>query len=137
MLTIRYKKGKIKGKRSLMEKLIKIFLALSDEISIRTVKLLIKKMCTIFELSEIFSVDEKILKEKLDKLMEVGIVSKINDGKYEVYFVKNSGSIFDKYAKDIVNLVSGYFNSDKVILDDYQKARTLNRDEIFKKRNGQ
>lgn len=120
-----------------MEKLIKIFLALSDEISIRTVKLLIKKMCTIFELSEIFSVDEKILKEKLDKLMEVGIVSKINDGKYEVYFVKNSGSIFDKYAKDIVNLVSGYFNSDKVILDDYQKARTLNRDEIFKKRNGQ
>ncbi|MDI6700776.1 MAG: winged helix-turn-helix domain-containing protein [bacterium] len=120
-----------------MDKLIKIFIALSDEISIRIVKLLIKKMCTIFEISEIMSKDEDYIKERLDKLMDVGIVSKINDGKYEVYFVKNTGSIFDKFAKDIVKLLSGYFNSDKVILDDYQKARSINRDELFKRRNPQ
>ncbi len=117
-----------------MEKLIKIFMALSEELSIRIVKLLTKKMCTIFELVEIFDEPENRLEEILNRLIQSGIVSKVNDGKYEVYFVKNTGSIFDKFAKDIVQLLSGYFNSDPLILKDYQKARSINRDELFKKK---
>lgn len=118
-----------------MDKLIELFTALSDKINIRIVKLLTKKMCTIFELSEIFEMpDEDILKH-IDVLKKAGLISEVKEGKYISYFVKGSGGIFDKYTQEILGSLSKWFNSDEQVMKDYTKARMINRDSIALKRN--
>jgi len=117
-----------------MEKLIGLFTVLADRTRIRIVKLLSKKMCTLFELSEIFQMDDREIKEHIDALHKAGLVSEVKDGEFMNYFVKGSGAIFDKYTSDVLGVISKHFNSDEVILKDYTKARMIDRKELAKKR---
>jgi len=117
-----------------MDKLITLFSVLSNKLRIRIVKLLIKKMCTAFELCEIFQTSDEEMKMHLDDLRHAGLISEVKDGDFITYFVKGTGAIYDKYTQDVLNIISKHFNSDDVILNDYTKARTLNRNEIAKKR---
>jgi predicted transcriptional regulator len=117
-----------------MDKLILLFTVLSDKIRIRIVKLLIKKMCTSFELAEIFQTTDDEMKAHLNELRHSGLISEVTDGEFVTYFVKGSGAIFDKYTQDVLNIISKNFNSDEVVLNDYTKSRTMNRDEVAKKR---
>lgn len=117
-----------------MDKLISLFAVLSDKIRIRIVKLLMKKMCTSFELAEIFQTTDEEMKTHLNELRHSGLISEVKDGEYVTFFVKGTGAIFDKYTQDVLNIVSKNFNSDEVVLNDYTKSRTMNRSEVAKKR---
>jgi len=49
------------------------------------------------------------------------------------YFVKASSSVFNKYTSDILNMISKWFNSDSSVINDYTKARMLNREKAAEK----
>ncbi|MGE3062773.1 MAG: ArsR/SmtB family transcription factor [bacterium] len=117
-----------------MDKLITLFSVLSDKTRIRIIKLLSKKMCTMFELSEIFGINDDELKPHIDSLHHAGLISEVKDGEFVNYFVKGSGAIFDKYTADVLNVIAKHFNSDEIILKDYTKARMIDRKELAKKR---
>ncbi|MDD3803880.1 MAG: ArsR family transcriptional regulator [bacterium] len=117
-----------------MEKLISLFSVLCDKTRIRIIKLLSKKMCTMFELAEVFQMNDVELKPHIDALRHAGLVSEVKDGQFINYFVKGSGAIFDKYTSDVLNLVSKHFNSDETVLKDYTKARMIDRKELAKRK---
>lgn len=120
-------------KRRVMEEAVKILRAVAEPLNMRIIKLLTKKMCTDFELAEVLKTDISVIHEKTELLKNAGIVSIVNDGKYMNYFVKASSSVFNKYASDVLNMLSKWFNSDADVIADYTKVRMLDRERTAEK----
>lgn len=113
-----------------MEKLIKIFKALSDKNRLRIVKMLQQKSLCVCEITTILGLAISTVSKHLSILKEAGIIIDIKDGKWVNYHLnKNVKNI---YLTGLLPLTSYWLNDDEQIMADAEKLKTTCRVNLCK-----
>ncbi len=108
-----------------MEKAIEALNVFTNVYRIRIYKLLSKKMLRLNQLIDVLNIDKDALTNHLEILEKTGIIKKLDNTDNPQYFAKSHSSIFDKYAKDICQLISKWFNNNEIIIKDFEKINKL------------
>ncbi|UCD84621.1 MAG: winged helix-turn-helix transcriptional regulator [Deltaproteobacteria bacterium] len=114
-----------------MRDLVKVLKALSDPMRIRIVKLLEKKKMCVCELTEVLNIGQPSVSHHLRILKDAGLVVDLRDGLWIDYEL--SEEKYNKYASQLLDLISNCLTNDPKILDDLKAAKKVNREEICKR----
>ena len=115
-----------------MRELVKIAKALSDEIRIRMLKLLLEKDICVCEMEEIFPLSTSQLARNCKMLMDAGFLKKWREGKCVVYIADRDNC--NQYCRAILNLVSDSFNNSELAMKDKEKLNKVIADGIREKK---
>lgn len=108
-----------------MDDAVKVLKVFSDVHRIRILKLLAKKMLDSGQMSEVLGITSKEVDGHITALMDVGVVKKIPGGAKQQYFAVAESSIFNRYAKDTVQMLNRWFNSHPDIIKDHEKVSKM------------
>ena len=113
-----------------MDKLIKIFKALSDKGRFRIVKMLQQRPLCVCEITAVLELATSTVSKHLSLLKDAEIISDRKDGKWvEHYLNTNSKNIF---ITGLLPLISYWLNDDKQVKSDMEKLETTERIELCK-----
>ena len=115
-----------------MRDLVKVLKALSDPMRIRIVKLLERKKMCVCELTEVLNIGQPSVSHHLRILKDSGLVVDLRNGLWIDYEL--SEEKYNKYAPQLLDLISSWLTDDPKILDDKKAAKKVNREEICCKR---
>ena len=114
-----------------MHALTSLFKALSDANRIRIVKMLeIRSLCAC-EIVEVLQLANSTVSKHLAILRESGLISDKKEGKWVNYALNKLSA--DKYVPMLLSLLPLCLPDDQQILQDAEKIKSVNRDEICKK----
>lgn len=113
-----------------MEKLIKIFKALSDKNRLRIVKMLQQKQLCVCEITAILGLATSTVSKHLSILKEVEIISDTKSGKWVDYHLNRNGK--NIYWISLLPLISYWLDNDEQIRLDMKELNNVSRDEICK-----
>lgn len=108
-----------------MDDAIKVLKAFSDIHRIRILKMLAKKMLDSDQMSEVLDIPADEVNGHIAALMEIGVVKKIPGGAKQQYFAVAESSIFDRYAKDTVQMLNRWFNNHAEIIKDHERISKM------------
>jgi len=114
-----------------MRDLVKSFKALSDPIRIRILKVLEKKRMCVCELTSVLKIGQSNVSHHLKVLKEAGLVNDKKNGLWVNYEL--SAGEYNKYAPEILKMVSKVLNDNLEILEDIKMSTKVDREEICKK----
>ncbi len=115
-----------------MRDLVKVLKALSDPMRVRIVKLLGQKKMCVCELTEVLSIGQPSVSHHLRILKDAGLVVDLRNGLWIDYEL--SEEKYNKYAPQLLKLISSWLTDDPKILHDKKAAKKVNREEICCKR---
>ncbi|MBI5475193.1 MAG: helix-turn-helix transcriptional regulator [Ignavibacteriales bacterium] len=105
-----------------MEQILATFKALSDEVRLRTVLLLLEKEACVCELMEVFGMAQSKLSHHLILLRDAGILLDEKRGKWNYYSINKK--LLTPANRDILDYLAKQLLNDKIYLNDLHK---LNR----------
>jgi ArsR family transcriptional regulator len=114
-----------------MRDLVKVLKAISDPMRIRIVKLLERKKMCVCELTEVLNIGQPSVSHHLRILKDAGLVVDLRNGLWIDYEL--SEEKYNKYAPQLLELISSWLTDDPKILDDKKSAKKVNRVSICKR----
>ncbi len=108
-----------------MEKVIKLFSALSDETRLRIYLLLLEKKLCVCELVSILNIEQSRISHSLKNLKEAGLVNNEREGKWIIYSV-NPKTIKNK-------IIQGLKKDISLSVNDSQKLAKCKKNNIREK----
>ena len=104
-----------------MRDLVKAFKALSDETRLRILNILMERECCVCEVMQVLEISQPRSSRHLSALYDAGFLKSRRDGLWMLYSIDREG--MDGYLMDLVNAVTGSFESNKIALSDKQKLQ--------------
>ncbi len=118
-----------------MRDIVNVFKALSDPTRIRIIKLLQKRPMCVCELTSILGVGQPTVSHHLRILRDAGVLDSIRNGLWVEYEI--SKEKHNKYAADLLKLISKWLNDDPRIIEDLKIAKkTTKRGILYKNKRG-
>jgi len=111
-----------------MRPLLKIFKALSDANRLRILKMLEVKPLCVCEITEVLQLANSTVSKHLSILRDAELVLDNKDGKWVNYGLNTN--IDDNIKNQILFLIKNGLVNDKVILNDLDKVKTVDRSKI-------
>ena len=102
-----------------LQKLLKVFKALSDETRIRLLKLLQHRELCVCELMQVLNMTQSRISRNLGILKNAGLVKDRRDGSWVHYSINDDPSV-----SKILEVLKNSINDDEIIISDFEK---LNR----------
>ena len=113
-----------------MRKLAKTFQALSDTNRIRILKMLEVRPLCVCEITEILKLANSTVSKHLSILRESEFILDEKDGKWVNYFLNKLKK--DDYVSGLLPLISIWIPDDKIIIDDRERVKSVDRNIICK-----
>lgn len=111
-----------------MDKLVKIFKALSDSNRIRILKMLENRNLCVCEISQILKLANSTVSKHLSILRDAGLIIDEKDGKWVNYaLVKSPESI---YSVELLQLLKKWLPDDSTIRSDLKLVSSVDRNSI-------
>ena len=111
-----------------MNKLIKIFKALSDKNRLRIMLMLTKKKLCVCEIQDILGITVSTVSKHLSILRDAGFIVDEKDGKWVNYSLNTASK--DIVLIQIMLILPFYLNDDELIKSDSEKAETVCRSNL-------
>jgi ArsR family transcriptional regulator len=113
-----------------MKKLAKTFQALSDTNRIRILKMLEVRPLCVCEITEILKLANSTVSKHLSILRDTEFIIDEKDGKWVNYFLNKSKN--NDYVSRLLPLISNWIPDDKIIVDDRERVKSVDRNIICK-----
>ncbi len=113
-----------------MRDLVAVLKALADPMRIRILKLLEKKRLCVCELTAVLKIKQSSVSHHLKILKDAGLVDDIRNGPWIDYELEKEQ--YNRYALELLEVLSGWLNSDSRIEKDLKSAQKVDRKEICK-----
>jgi ArsR family transcriptional regulator len=97
----------------------KVFKALSDEIRIRILKVLLERECCVCEVRQALTISQSRASRNLGILEDAGFIKSKRDGPLIVYSVDRKE--LNNYATSLIELLRGSLVDEEIILQDKQR----------------
>jgi ArsR family transcriptional regulator len=97
----------------------KVFKALSDEIRIRILKVLLERECCVCEVMQALTISQSRASRNLGILEDAGFIKSKRDGPLIVYSVDRKE--LNNYATSLIELLRGSLVDEEIILQDKQR----------------
>ncbi|MCX6154963.1 MAG: metalloregulator ArsR/SmtB family transcription factor [Candidatus Kapabacteria bacterium] len=111
-----------------MEKLLKIFKALSDKNRVRILLLLTKKKLCVCEIQDILGVTVSTVSKHLSILRDCDFIIDEKDGKWVNYSLNTASK--DIVLNQILLILPFYLNNDELIQSDFEKVNSVCRKNL-------
>jgi ArsR family transcriptional regulator len=111
-----------------MRELVKASKALSDEVRVRMLKLLLENDICVCEMQEIFPQSESQVSRQLKILMDAGFLSRWREGKCVVYMADRVKS--NPFCRTLLELLADSFNDDEVVGRDRERLREVVKQQM-------
>ena len=102
-----------------MRDFVKLFKALSDEIRIRILKVLLERECCVCEVMQALNISKSRASRNLGTLEDAGFIKSKRDGPLIVYSVDRKE--LNNYATSLIELLRGSLVDEEIILQDKQR----------------
>ena len=102
-----------------MRDLVKLLKALSDEIRIRILKVLLERECCVCEVMQALTISQSRASRNLGILEDAGFIKSKRDGPWIFYSVDRKE--LNNYATSLIELLRGSLVDGKIILQDKQR----------------
>jgi ArsR family transcriptional regulator len=102
-----------------MRDLVKLLKALSDEIRIRILKVLLERECCVCEVMQALTISQSRASRNLGILEDAGFIKSKRDGPLIVYSVDRKE--LNNYATSLIELLRGSLVDEEIILQDKQR----------------
>ena len=107
-----------------MRNFVKLFKALSDEIRIRILKVLLERECCVCEVMQALNISQSRASRNLGILEDAGFIKSKRDGPLIVYSVDRKE--LNNYTTSLIELLRGSLVDEEIILQDKQRlSRTV------------
>ena len=113
-----------------MDKLIKIFKALSDINRIRIIKMLDVRPLCVCEITHILELAPSTVSQHLSVLKKAGFIFDHQENKYVNYYLNTRSQ--QQYLKELIPLIENWIVDDTIILRDREKVKIVDRVKICK-----
>ena len=111
-----------------MRKLSKTFQALSDTNRIRILKMLEERPLCVCEITEILKLANSTVSKHLSILRDAEFVLDEKDGKWVNYYLNDTKE--NEYITKLLPLIADWIPNNKVVSDDRQKVKVVDRNII-------
>lgn len=111
-----------------MRELAKVFKALSEPMRLRIIKMLEKESMCVCELTSVLKIQQSSVSHHLKILKDAGLVDYERSGQWIDY--KLSKERYNRYALEVLDLISGFLNDDKKMMKDLNLAKKADRKDI-------
>lgn len=108
-----------------MDKITKVFGALSEKNRIRILLLLTKKRLCVCEIQEILGISVSTVSKHLSILKDVGFIADEKEGKWIYYSIDNS--LKDLLLSQMLLLLPIYLNDNELAQSDFEKVKTISK----------
>ncbi|MDD5084444.1 MAG: metalloregulator ArsR/SmtB family transcription factor [Candidatus Omnitrophica bacterium] len=113
-----------------MDKLLKIYKALSDKNRLRILKMLeVRPMC-VCELTRVLGITQSSTSEHLKFLKDAGLIKDKKNGYFVDYYLARDTK--DRVVKPQFKVIAAVLKDKPAILKDSKKAAVINRNKICK-----
>ena len=102
-----------------MRDFIKSFKALSDEIRIRILKILLERECCVCEVMQALNISQSRASRNLGILEDAGFIESRRDGLWIVYSIDKKE--MSSYATSLIELLRGSIVNEEIILQDKER----------------
>ena len=102
-----------------MRDFIKLFKALSDEIRIRILKILLERECCVCEVMQALNISQSRASRNLGILEDAGFIESRRDGLWIVYSIDKKE--MSSYATSLIELLRGSIVNEEIILQDKER----------------
>ena len=102
-----------------MRDFIKLFKALSDEIRIRILKVLLERECCVCEVMQALDISQSRASRNLGILEDAGFIKSRRDGLWIVYSIDEQG--MNSYTAPLIELLRGSLVNEEIILQDRER----------------
>jgi ArsR family transcriptional regulator len=107
---------------------VKIFRALSDRNRVRILKMLELRPLCVCEITSILELATSTVSKHLSILRDAGLLTDSKDGKWIYYGLSKASG--DPHTREVLSLVSRWFDGDKTAKSDAEKARTIDKEKL-------
>jgi ArsR family transcriptional regulator len=104
-----------------MRDFAKLFKALSDEIRIRILKVLLERECCVCEVMQALDISQSRASRNLGMLEDAGFVKSRRDGLWIVYSIDEQR--MNSYAAPLIELLRGSLVNEEIILQDKERLK--------------
>jgi len=111
-----------------MREIVRASKALSDEIRIRMLKLLLEKDICIGEMQEIFPLSKSQVSRNLKMLMDAGFLKRWREGKCIVYEADRDNT--NPYCRALLDALAASLNDSEAVSGDREKMRQVIAQQI-------
>lgn len=111
-----------------MRDLIRASKALSDEIRLRMLKLLLEKDICVCEMQEIFPKSQSQVSRNLKMLWEAGFLKRWQEGRCVVYIADRKDS--NGYCRALLDLLAASFNEDETVARDRERLQQVIAEQV-------
>lgn len=111
-----------------MNKVIKIFKALSDKNRLRILLMLTKKKLCVCEIQDILGITVSTVSKHLSILRDIGFIVDEKEGKWVNYSLNTASK--DIILNQIMLVLPFYLNDEKLIQSDLEKVNTVCRKDL-------
>jgi len=111
-----------------MDKLIKIFKALSDKNRLRILLMLTRKKLCVCEIQEVLGITVSTVSKHLSILRDVGFIVDEKDGKWVNYSLNTASK--DLILNQIMLVLPFYLNNDEMMKSDIEKVNIVCRENL-------
>jgi len=108
---------------SIMQELVRVSKALSDETRIRMLKLLLERDICVCEMQEIFPLSQSQVSRSLRMLMDAGFLKRWHEGKCVVYVADRVSS--NSYCRALLDVLAESFNDSEAVSRDREKLQRV------------
>ncbi|HUX48985.1 MAG TPA: metalloregulator ArsR/SmtB family transcription factor [Dehalococcoidia bacterium] len=102
-----------------MRDFVKLFKALSNEIRIRILKVLLERECCVCEVMQALNISKSRVSRNLGTLEDAGFIKSNRDGPWIVYSVDRKE--LNNYGTSLIELLRGSLVDEEIILQDKQR----------------
>ena len=102
-----------------MRDFVKLFKALSNEIRIRILKVLLERECCVCEVIQALNISKSRASRNLGTLEDAGFIKSNRDGPWIVYSVDRKE--LNNYGTSLIELLRGSLVDEEIILQDKQR----------------
>jgi ArsR family transcriptional regulator len=104
-----------------MRDFTKLFKALSDEIRIRILKVLLERECCVCEVMQALDISQSRASRNLGILEDTGFIRSRRDGLWIVYSIDERS--MNSYAAPLIELLRGSLVNEEIILQDKERLK--------------
>lgn len=111
-----------------MDKLVKLFKALSDTNRVRILKMLEVRPLCVCEITETLQLATSTVSKHLSVLRDSGLITDQKDGKWVNYNLSLDQN--NEYVRHMLPLLRGWLPNEKTIKSDHQKVKQVDRNKL-------
>ncbi|MFH2139001.1 MAG: metalloregulator ArsR/SmtB family transcription factor [Candidatus Omnitrophota bacterium] len=109
-----------------IKNLDKIIKASSDVNRMRILKMLRSRKLCVCEIAFVLEITQPSVSRHLKKLKATGFIESENEGLWTNYYLQPKNA----YAKNFISGLDKWIDSDKTIIQDAEKIRSVNREKL-------